>query len=168
LGENDKIGHISTFGNFSIFALSSIYLKISGFQAVIRITIPDMDEWLKNVENILVDSYGLARDFAGDASRLLAYLFQYGLNPRITRGWSSPEHQKELQARWDRGDRAGLRVRPASSSEHTAESWGQPAARAIDIVTDNDVTAAQIARALKIGTGMDFKTPDAGHFFAKA
>lgn len=141
--------------------------KTSGFQGVTEIIIPDMEEWLKQVEDILVDSYGLARDFAGDASRLLAYLFQYRLSPRITRGYSSPQHQKDLQAAWDRGDRAGLRVRPATSSDHTVESWGSPAARAIDIVTTDDGLAAAIARALKIGTGMDFKTPDAGHFFAK-
>lgn len=44
----------------------------------------------------------------------------YGLRtPAIHSGYRSPQHQRSLQARWDRGDRAGLVVRPADSSPHT-------------------------------------------------
>lgn len=126
-----------------------------------------MEQWLSDTARYLEASYGLASGFARDIARLLAYLYQYGLNPRVTSGWRDPAKQKAMQKRWDAGDRAGLRARPAADSLHSAESWGRPAAQAIDIVTSNEQLAAQIARALKIGAGLDFKNPDPGHYYSK-
>lgn len=124
--------------------------------------------WLDTTKKTLVDSYGLDNDFAEKMAIALAYFQSEGLAPRISRGWSDPKHQKELRDRWDRGDRAGLRVRPAADSLHTTTNWlGKPQAKAIDIPTSNDTRAAQIARALGIGAGMDFKDSDPGHFYQR-
>lgn len=96
----------------------------------------------------------------------MAYLTAGGLGPRVTSGWRDPDHQRALQARWDAGDRAGLRARPASDSLHTKTDWiGDPAARAVDIATSDDTRAAQIASALGIGAGLYFTHPDPGHFY---
>jgi hypothetical protein len=128
-----------------------------------------MAEWLKSAEKYLRDQWGIDSTVVGKFALFLAYLYLYGLNPRITSGFRDPAKQKAMQAAWDRGDRQGLRARPATSSDHTLEKSGflgsSPAARAIDIVTSNDTQAAAIARALGIGCGADFKTPDPGHYF---
>lgn len=93
--------------------------------------------------------------------------WQRGLNPRITRVYSDPTHQKQLQAQWDSGNREGLRARPASNSKHILQDfWGRPAARAFDMVTTNDNLAASMAREIGLGAGADFSTPDPGHYFA--
>jgi len=123
---------------------------------------------MDNTASILRSSYGLASDFADRVAELLAYLDSSGLRPVITSGFRDPSHQKELRARWDRGDRVGLRARPALDSLHSQTTWlGTPASKAIDITTTDDVRAAAIARALGIGVGLDFKEPDRGHYFAK-
>lgn len=124
--------------------------------------------WLDYVAQILRESYGLENNFANRAAILLAYMSSERLQPVIHRGWSSPKHQNDLRDAWDRGDRAGLRVRPAADSLHTKTGWlGSPASKAIDISTINDARSAQIARALGIGAGVDFKQPDPGHYYDK-
>lgn len=128
-----------------------------------------MEEWLKKAAQFLVDNYGLDSTFADRVALFLAYLYQYGLNPRITSGWRDPEHQRELQERWDRGDRAGLRARPATDSAHThTGAFGGRAAKAVDIVTSDDSRAAAIARALNLGSGLFFSHPDPGHYYELA
>lgn len=122
--------------------------------------------WLEQVRDYLKETWGLDSDFAERFALVLAYATAEGLQPRITRGWSDPTHQQELQARWDRGDRAGLRVRPAANSKHTATGFlGRRAALAIDVPCRNDARLAQIARALGVGAGADFKDSDPGHYF---
>jgi hypothetical protein len=131
-----------------------------------------VDAWLRQAENYLVQTWGIAPDVAKKFALLWAYLYQYGLNPRITSGFRDPAKQRALQAAWDRGERQGLRARPATSSDHTLESQGflttKPASRAIDIVSTDESKAAAIARALGIGAGLDFKTPDPGHYFVRS
>jgi len=120
-----------------------------------------VDAW----EKYLREKWGLSESFARKAALLVNWFFAYGLRPSIVRGHTSAEHQRQLQQRWDRGDRAGLRVRPATDSLHTREDWGNPAAEAIDITTTDDAFAARIAEYLGIGAGWNFKTPDAGHYY---
>lgn len=123
---------------------------------------------MDNTASILEKSYGLASDFAARVAELLAYLDSGGLRPTITSGFRDPSHQKDLIAKWDRGDHSGLRVRPAVDSLHSKTSWlGAPASQAVDIATADDYRAASIARALGIGVGLDFHEPDRGHYFNK-
>lgn len=126
-----------------------------------------MEEWLRRTAEFLRDNHGLAGSFSDRVALFLAYCYQYGLSPSVTSGFRDPKHQEELRRRWDRGDRTGLRVRPAATSDHSSTSWGRPAARAVDITTSNDAKAAQIARALGLGAGLDFKIKDPGHYFEK-
>lgn len=124
------------------------------------------DEWISEVQGYLVTTWQLDPDFAAKISKFLAYLEYYGLNPRIHSGFRSPEHQRELQARWDSGDRAGLRTRPATDSLHSHENVdGSPAAIAIDIGVSDQARADEIARILHIGVGSDFRSPDPGHYY---
>jgi hypothetical protein len=115
----------------------------------------------------------IARDVHVWATGVLAYYgYQEPQRPDITSGYRSPERQAELQARWDRGDRRGLRARPASRSWHMHEIDGEPAALAWDVETD--VAGFPMYQSLMrhIGrtsvetmkVGADFSTPDVGHF----
>lgn len=122
--------------------------------------------WLEDRKKELISTWGLDSDFAEKVAVLLAYGVSEGHAPRIARGWSDPTHQAELRARWDRGDRQGLRVRPAADSKHTVTGFlGSKKALAIDIPTGNDRRMAEIAKALGIGAGITFHDSDPGHFF---
>lgn len=124
--------------------------------------------WIDATAKSLEANNGLESSFAESMAIFLAYCTAYSLNPRVTSGWRDPAYQKALRARWDAGDRVGLRARPAVDSLHSRTSWlGSPAAVACDVVTSNDGTAAKIARALGLGVGADFSTPDPGHYFKK-
>lgn len=124
--------------------------------------------WLTNTRQILISQWGLDNDFAEKMAIVLAYAQDEGLQPRISRGWSDPKHQEELRAKWDRGDRQGLRVRPAANSKHTNTGFlGSKKALAIDVPSKNDRRMAEIARALGVGAGADFHDSDPGHYFAK-
>lgn len=115
-------------------------------------------EWVRDATEYFRGSWGLEATWAGQVALLYLYFASYGLAPRITSGYRDPAHQAELRRRWDAGDRAGLRHRPALNSDHTRR-------RAVDIVTNNPRRAAEIAKALGIGTGMDYG--DDVHFFRK-
>lgn len=123
-------------------------------------------QWAENVAHYFEDM-GLDSDFAEDAALVWGLAHAYGLNPRITSTWRDPEKQKAMQERWDRGDRAGLRARPATNSKHTNTNWlGQPASKAMDMVTSNDSQMAAIARDLTgAAAGQYFNTPDPGHYY---
>ena len=72
-------------------------------------------------------TYGRMKGLNSKAARLYATLMWWGLHyglepPDIHSGRRSKSHQREMQKRWDRGDRSGLLVRPATSSPHTRGS----------------------------------------------
>lgn len=78
------------------------------------------------------------RRLHGWATAVAAY-YGYGFadRPDITSGYRSPCEQRELINRWDSGDRAGLRARPAERSWHMNEGPdGEPASLAWDVQTD--------------------------------
>lgn len=68
---------------------------------------------------------GLTQDAAWRAAVLAWWGEHYGYRaPRIISGYRSPARTRQLQAQWDRGDRRGLVVRPASNSiHHSREAW---------------------------------------------
>lgn len=89
---------------------------------------------------------------------------QLGLRLTLSSGYRSPAHQKALQARWDRGDRQGLKVRPADNSEHTT-------GRAFDVDPDgpepSKATWQQLGRlgeSLGLRWGGRFNEADPVHF----
>lgn len=126
----------------------------------------EQEKWARDASGHFQSAFGLSGRFAISAARLFIALHFAGLAPRISRGWSDPAHQKELQARWDRGDHSGLRVRPATTSKHSVTSWlGRPAAEAVDMPSRDDRRAAAIAQSLGIGTGLSFTTEDPGHYY---
>jgi len=136
---------------------------VSPFDTMWVVTIED---WIEGTAKWLQNTHGLAESFAPKVARFLAYCYQYKLSPRIIVGFRSPEHQEAMQRAWDRGERTGLRVRPATNSKHSVrDDSGRGASHAIDIVTSNDSQAAAIARYLGIGAGQDFTHPDPGHYF---
>jgi len=128
---------------------------------------PEYETWARSAAPYFRDAYGLDGDFALPVARLFIALWGNGLNPRVTSGFRDPSKQKEMQARWDAGDRAGLRARPATNSAHsTTGFFGGPAARAIDMVSSNETLAAQLATRLKVGAGLYFQKSDPGHYYA--
>jgi len=129
---------------------------------------PEYENWAKGAASYFRDTYGLEGNFALAAARLYVALWGAGLNPRITSGFRDPAKQKVMRDAWDRGERAGLRARPAASSQHTHTNWlGRPASRAIDMVSSDEKRAADIATRLGgIGAGLLFSQPDPGHYYA--
>lgn len=141
-----------------------------------------VDEWIAQIRKIgqkwaedaaayFRDTLGLHPTFAGQAALLYLALHFAGLKPRITSGFRDPAKQRAMRAAWDRGDRQGLRVRPADpdGSDHCKTTLtGSPASRGIDMPSDNEELAAQIAKALGLTPGLYFKTPDPGHYSWRA
>lgn len=125
--------------------------------------------WLEQIQKYLIAEWGLDATFAVNVSYLLYYLSYYGISWRITSGWRDPKKQSAMRDRWDRGDRAGLVVRPAVKSKHTNTKRNligisKPASLAIDIVTGSPRVAADIARHVNIRPGYDFRNSDPVHF----
>lgn len=126
-------------------------------------------KWPQNAAGYFISEFGLDPAFAVIVALLYLGLHAAGLKPRITSGFRDPAKQKAMREAWDRGNRAGLRARPADpeKSAHSKMTWlGKPGAKAIDIVTSNDKLAADIARALGLRAGYYFNDPDPGHFDA--
>lgn len=127
---------------------------------------PALENWAQSAKSYFVKG-GAAGKFGIDIARLYVALYMAGLDPRISRIFSSPSHQKYLQELWDSGQRQGLRVRPATTSKHTETNWlGQPASEAVDMPCNDDFRAAKIATSLGIGAGAGFSTPDLGHYYS--
>jgi len=127
----------------------------------------DIERWSRDVGARMFFEKGASSGSALNFARLYGYAFEAGLNPTVVRIYSSSLHQKQLQARYDAGDRQGLRVRPATSSKHIREFNGQMASDAMDMPCsskENDVICAQLARQIGLRAGMDFKEPDPGHY----
>lgn len=116
-----------------------------------------LGEWPSRAAGYFQSAWGLQPAFALRAAALYGALWLAGLNPKITSGYRDPAKQKAMRERWDAGDRAGLRARPALTSTHT-EGIG------IDIVSKNEKLAADIAVALGLRAGYYFTTPDPGHY----
>jgi len=126
-----------------------------------------LGKWPSEAAGYFREVWGLDPTFAVRAALLYAALHFAGLRPRITSGFRDPVKQASMRAAWDRGDRAGLVVRPADpkGSFHCREaSRGVPASLAIDMPCDNDALAAQIAQVLGLRAGFYFSTPDPGHY----
>lgn len=126
------------------------------------------ENWAQSAAPYFKVTYGLDGKFSLAAARLYVVLWSRGLNPQITSGFRDPSKQKEMQARWDAGDRQGLRVRPATTSKHSVTTFfGHPAATAIDMKSSNEKMAAEIASSLGgIGAGLYFRDSDPGHYYA--
>jgi len=78
----------------------------------------------------------------------------------LVSGYRSPQRQRDLLARWERGDRQGLTSKPASRSWHTV-------GLAIDIQTASpsfEVAREILTRFFKCRWGGDFTVPSPGHF----
>jgi len=122
--------------------------------------------WPRDAAPSFVSTYGLDPTFAVKVGLLYLALFFAGLRPRITSGFRDPAKQAALRAAWDRGDRQGLRVRPAdpSASLHCRTASGRPASLAIDMPCENEQLGAQLAQALGLRAGYYFTVSDPGHY----
>ena len=116
----------------------------------------------------LIKKWGLNPAFADKILIFFHALETNNLNPVITSGFRDPYKQDQLRAAWDKGDRAGLRARPAADSLHVRVDGGHASAQAVDIKTNNEARAAAIASALNIGAGYYFKVSDPGHYYEKS
>jgi len=96
------------------------------------LNLPLFREWFY----YLTEAWGLDPRIARFVAAGQTWLTQRGYQPvRITSGYRSPVRQRELQQRWDSGDRTGLVARPATRSWHMqglavdvstrSESFGQ-------------------------------------------
>lgn len=123
----------------------------------------DYENWIKASLGYFRGVWGLSDAFALKAARLFLMLYLYGLSPKITSGFRSPEKQEELKRRYEMGDKS-IRYKPAGNSKHSSTGFiGQPAANAIDISTNNAAKAAQVAKMIGVKPGYDFGDPV--HFY---
>jgi len=108
---------------------------------------PAYEDWAKSATPYFRENYGLNGNMALNAARLYVALWGAGLSPRPTSGFRDPGKQEQMRAAWDRGQRAGLRARPADpkTSKHCQTTWmGGPASQALDMTSTNEVKAAQV------------------------
>jgi len=127
----------------------------------------DLEKWAQSATDYFKTGLGLDGTFARQAARLFILLYSAGLAPKITSGFRDPQKQKELQRQWDLGNRSGLRARPASISKHTVTDWlRRPSATAIDIKSNDEKKASKLAQSIGIGSGLNFASPDPGHYYA--
>jgi len=82
------------------------------------------------------------------------WLIQLGRRPLpITSGRRSASHQRDLRARWDRGDRRGLVARPALNSAHVR-------GEAFDVARGPALTKmGQLAHYAGVRWGASFRDP---------
>lgn len=103
---------------------------------------------------------GLTSKTAEAYATLTWWGMHYGLDPApIVSGYRSARRQRELVAAWDRGQRAGLAVRPAVDSAHTQ-------GKAFDLARVPHLWAyGQLSSYLPdVRWGGTFRTPDPIHF----
>lgn len=122
--------------------------------------------WPREAVPYWVSTWGLDPTFAVKVGLLYLALYFAGLHPRITSGFRDPAKQAALRAAWDRGERQGLRVKPADpkTSFHCRMASGRPASLAIDMPSDNEALAAQLAQGLGLRAGYFFAESDPGHY----
>ena len=78
---------------------------------------PPKTLWFKNY--LHAQRKGLTHRAARAYADLTYWGEHYGVrSPEIVSGARSAERQRELQRRWDSGDRRGMRGRPADNSKH--------------------------------------------------
>ncbi len=90
-----------------------------------------------------------------------------GIGPAILlSACRSQDYQRSLIARWDRGDRVGLRVRPSETSMHVAGDDGF--CRAFDLANTDDWLYTVGPKAISLFPGLEwggrYFPPDPNHF----
>lgn len=80
-----------------------------------------------------------------------------GIPTQVVSMYRSPEYQRSLRERWDRGDRAGLTVRPAATSRHSS-------GKAADVTHGGrHAEFGEIVERHGLKWGGRFSTPDWNH-----
>ena len=87
-----------------------------------------------------------------------------GVELELESAYRSPEYQKQLQQRWDRGDRAGLKVRPATNSLHSEGRAFDVGAVGPDPSSETWRRIGSVGESLGLSWGGRFQTPDPVHF----
>lgn len=88
----------------------------------------------------------------------------------VTSAYRSAERQRQLQIRWDQGDRVGLKVRPATDSRHSnTDNFGNPDSLAIDLNSDSKENLRNLGYLATNYCGLkwggNFLSPDPVHFY---
>lgn len=126
----------------------------------------EITNFLDDAENWLKSHWGINESLAQKIAVLILWLEYLGVSWEVTSGFRDPKRQRDLQKAWDRGNRQGLKVRPATNSKHSHTTFlGKPNAHAIDIATSDEKLAGEIAKYLRINWGGDFKNYDPVHFY---
>lgn len=169
-GENFQIMHfflkVCTRQNLPSYADVAQNVRFRAVDAWLQKFRQWAGSWPDQAAGWFSGSWGLDPFFSVRVAALYLALYALGLKPRITSGFRSPTKQAAMRAAWDRGDRAGLRVRPADprNSLHCRGTDARPAALAVDMPCDDDRLAAQVATAMGLRAGLYFPTSDPGHY----
>ena len=127
---------------------------------------PEYKKWLTEYKAYLVENWGLNSDLAEKVAVFLLYAYFYGLNWTINSGFRDPEYQKELQKRWDAGNRTGIVARPATNSLHSVTGWlSKPDSHAIDLKFNDQNLAGQLSPFFGLKWGGNFNSRDPVHFY---
>lgn len=109
----------------------------------------------------LTATWGLSREFAIYVAVVRGLMRYEGYPPPIiTSGYRSPEYQRDLQQRWDSGNRKGLVARPANRSWHMQ-------GRAIDVSTGGpnfNLFTSIMTSLPDVRWGGNFRRSDPVHF----
>jgi D-alanyl-D-alanine dipeptidase len=124
--------------------------------------IPELETWAIQAAPSF-RAAGASPQAAAKFARLYIYLWNEGLQPRITSMYRDPARQAELQRQYDllpgMGPRKpGFLARPATNSSHTRGAG-------IDMPTRDDQRAGIVAHWIGgLRVGGNFANPDWGHY----
>lgn len=129
-----------------------------------------LEEWISQATDYFIEQWGLNETLARKISYIYLWGLQSGFPMSVTSGFRDPAHQRELQERWDRGDRAGLAARPATNSKHSTTSFfGNPDAMAVDLYAGSDANLRILGNWAVNYAGLrwggTFKNADLVHFY---
>jgi D-alanyl-D-alanine dipeptidase len=109
-------------------------------------------------------------DYIAQAARIVGQAAP-GVTLKVVSGYRSQSHQSDLRARWDRGDRSGIVVRPALSSRHTEGraidlqfSYRGQLVPVRDTPRDYWLFLDDLLRPVGVRWGGRFRSPDLNHF----
>lgn len=125
-----------------------------------------MNDYIAAWKKFLVDSWGLAEEFAEKAAALVVWCAYYGLAPRINSGYRDEAFQQYLVDEFKKGNPNVHNPLPPGKSLHNAKTWyGAPAALAMDMSTNNAYNAGYLAKQFGLVWG---GKNDAVHFGARS
>jgi hypothetical protein len=111
-------------------------------------------KYVENWMDYLTREWGIDNDFSEKAAEFIIKCSKAGLNPTMSSGYRSTAKQKDLYARWLKGEPGIYTPAIPGTSPHERTTWyGQPAAKCFDLKLNNYYIGAVIASKMNLSYG---------------